>query len=69
MQAGVLGNPEPAPPALLAPAPEEQAQRVPAAGPGLRFAHIDGPAVTGNVHLLTSAVLASITDCTGVTMQ
>ena len=36
-------------------------------GPVLRFAHIDGLTVTGNVQPLTSGVLASITDSTGVT--
>jgi len=40
---------------------------VPAAGPVLRFTHIDGLTVTGNVQPLTSGVLASITDSTGVT--
>jgi hypothetical protein len=39
--------------------------RVP--GPVLRFAHIDGLTVTGNVQPLSSGVLASITDSTGVT--
>ena len=42
---------------------------VAAAGPVLRFAHIDGLTVTGNVQPLSSGVLASITDSTGVTMQ
>jgi len=42
---------------------------VPAAGPVLEFAHVDGLTVTGNVQPLTSGVLASITDCTGVTSQ
>jgi hypothetical protein len=41
--------------------------RVAAAGPVLRFAHIDGLTVTGNVQPLTSGSLASIVDCTGVT--
>ena len=41
--------------------------RVPAAGPVLRFAHVDGLTVTGNVQPLNSGVLASITDSTGVT--
>jgi hypothetical protein len=36
-------------------------------GPVLYFAHIDGLTVTGNVQPLTSGVLASITDSTGVT--
>jgi hypothetical protein len=36
-------------------------------GPILRFAHIDGLTVTGNVQPLSSGVLASITDSTGVT--
>jgi hypothetical protein len=36
-------------------------------GPVLRFAHIDGLTVTGNVQPLTSGALASITDSTGVT--
>ena len=36
-------------------------------GPVLRFAHIDGLTVTGNVQPLSSGVLASITDSTGVT--
>ena len=40
---------------------------VTASGPVLRFAHIDGLTVTGNVQPLTSGVLASITDSTGVT--
>jgi hypothetical protein len=39
---------------------------VAAAGPVLRFAHIDGLTVTGNVQPLSSGILASITDCTGV---
>ena len=39
---------------------------VPVAGPVLYFAHVDGLTVTGNVQPLTSGVLASITDCTGV---
>ena len=39
------------------------------AGPVLYLAHIDGLTVTGNVQPLTSGVLASITDCTGVTSQ
>jgi len=37
------------------------------AGPILRFAHIDGLTVTGNVQPLTSGALASITDSNGVT--
>jgi hypothetical protein len=40
---------------------------VTAAGPVLRLAHIDGLTVTGNVQPLSSGVLASITDSTGVT--
>ncbi len=36
-------------------------------GPVLRFAHIDGLTVTGNVQPLKSGPLASITDSTGVT--
>ena len=36
------------------------------AGPVLRFAHIDGLTVTGNVQSLSSGVLASITDSTSV---
>jgi len=39
------------------------------AGPVLYLAHIDGLTVTGNVQPLTSGVLASITDCTGVTYR
>jgi len=42
---------------------------VPSVGPVLRFAHIDGLTVTGNVQSLTSGVLASITDSTGVTYR
>ena len=42
---------------------------VKAAGPVLRFAHIDGLTVTGNVQPLSSGALASITDCTGVTYR
>jgi hypothetical protein len=42
---------------------------LPAAGPVLRFAHVDSLMVTGNVQPLTSGVLASITDSTGVTSQ
>jgi Right handed beta helix region len=38
-----------------------------ATGPVLRFAHVDGLTVTGNVQPLTSGDLASITDSTGVT--
>jgi hypothetical protein len=41
--------------------------RVAAAGPVLRFAHVDGLTVTGNVQPLSSGSLATITDCTGVT--
>ncbi len=41
--------------------------KVKAAGPVLRFAHIDGLTVTGNVQPLSSGVLASITDSTNVT--
>ena len=40
---------------------------VSAGGPVLHFAHIDGLTVTGNVQPMTSGVLASITDSTGVT--
>jgi hypothetical protein len=40
---------------------------VPAAGPVLRFAHVDGLTIAGNTQPLTSGVLASITDSTGVT--
>jgi hypothetical protein len=40
---------------------------VTAAGPVLHFAHVDGLTVTGNVQPLSSGVLASITDSTGVT--
>jgi hypothetical protein len=40
---------------------------VAAAGPVLRFAHIDGLTVTGNSQPLSSGSLASISDCTGVT--
>ena len=36
-------------------------------GPVLRFAHIDGLTITGNVQPLSSGYLASITDSTGVT--
>jgi hypothetical protein len=42
---------------------------VPAAGPVLRFAHVDGLTVTGNVQPLTAGGLTSILDCTGVTTQ
>jgi len=42
---------------------------VAAAGPVLLFAHIDGLTLTGNVQPLTSGVLASITDSTGVTYR
>jgi hypothetical protein len=38
-------------------------------GPVLRFAHIDGLTVTGNVQPLSSGALVSITDSTGVTTQ
>ena len=38
-----------------------------AAGPVLRFAHIDGLTVTGNIQPLKSGGLASVTDSTGVT--
>jgi parallel beta-helix repeat protein len=38
-----------------------------ATGPVLRFAHVDGLTVTGNVQPLTSGGLARITDSTGVT--
>ncbi|MGZ8502050.1 MAG: right-handed parallel beta-helix repeat-containing protein [Candidatus Limnocylindrales bacterium] len=41
--------------------------RVAAAGPVMRFAHVDGLTVTGNVQPLSSGSLASIVDCTGVT--
>jgi hypothetical protein len=40
---------------------------VTAAGPVLRFAHVDGLTVSGNVQPLSSGVLASIDDSTGVT--
>jgi hypothetical protein len=40
--------------------------KVAAWGPVLRFAHIDGLTVTGNVQPLTSGSLASISDSTGV---
>ena len=43
--------------------------RVSASGPVLRFAHIDGLTVTGNVQPLSSGSLASITDSTSVTYQ
>jgi len=36
------------------------------AGPAFIFAHIDGLRVTGNIQPLSSGVLASVTDCTGV---
>jgi hypothetical protein len=39
------------------------------AGPVLTMAHVDGLTLTGNVQPLTTGVLASITDCTGVTTQ
>jgi hypothetical protein len=42
---------------------------VTARGPVLRFAHIDGLTVTGNVQPLSSGDLASITDSTGVTYR
>ena len=42
---------------------------VSAAGPVLRLAHIDGLTVTGNVQPLSSGVLASITDSSGVTYR
>jgi len=42
---------------------------VTAAGPVLRFAHIDGLTVTGNIQPLSSGVLASITDSTGIALQ
>lgn len=38
-------------------------------GPVLRFAHVDGLTVTGNLQPLASGVLASTIDCTGVTSQ
>jgi hypothetical protein len=38
-----------------------------ATGPVLRFAHVDGLTVTGNVQPLASGVLARITDSTGIT--
>ena len=38
-----------------------------AGGPILRFAHIDGLTITGNVQPLSSGALTSITDSTGVT--
>ena len=43
--------------------------RVSASGPVLRFAHIDGLTVTGNVQPLSSGSLASITDSTSVTYR
>jgi Right handed beta helix region len=39
---------------------------IPAAGPVLRFAHVDGLTVTGNLQPLASGVLTSAIDCTGV---
>jgi hypothetical protein len=39
------------------------------AGPVLTMAHVDGLTLTGNVQPLTTGVLASITDCTGVTTR
>ena len=42
---------------------------VPARGPVLRFAYVDGLTVTGNVQPLTSGGLASIVGCTGVTYR
>jgi hypothetical protein len=41
--------------------------RVAGIGPVLDLAHVDGLTVTGNVQPLSSGVLASIVDCTGVT--
>ncbi len=40
---------------------------VPARGPILRFAHVDGLTIDGNVQPLTSGALAAITDSTAVT--
>ncbi len=40
-----------------------------AAGPVLRFAHVDGLTVSGNVQPLSSGALASIDDSTGVALQ
>ncbi len=40
---------------------------VAAAGPVLRFAHVDGLTISGNVQPLSSGSLASISDSTGVT--
>jgi hypothetical protein len=40
-----------------------------AIGPVLAFAHVDGLTVAGNTQPLTTGVLASITDCTGVTTR
>ena len=42
---------------------------LPAAGPILRFAHVDGLTVTGNVEPLTAGGLVDIVDCTGVTRE
>jgi hypothetical protein len=42
---------------------------VTAAGPVLRFAHVDGLTVTGNVQPISSGVLASIADSTEVAQQ
>jgi hypothetical protein len=45
----------------------DNTSRVAATGPVMRFAHVDGLTVTGNVQPLNSGALASVTDCTGVT--
>ena len=45
----------------------DNTSRVTAAGPILRFAHVDGLIATGNDQPLSSGSLASIVDCTGVT--
>lgn len=45
----------------------DNTSRVAAAGPVLRFAHVDGLTVTGNVQPLSSGSLASIVDSTRVT--
>lgn len=47
----------------------DNSSTVPGPGPVLHFAHVDGVTVTGNSQPLTSGVLASITDCTGVTYR
>ncbi|MEA2538591.1 MAG: hypothetical protein QOF11_2825 [Chloroflexota bacterium] len=45
----------------------DNTSHVAAAGPVMRFAHVDGLTVMGNVQPLSSGALASITDCTAVT--